>query len=117
MSSVNTISAFDLKLIHEIFIDLKSEYPDKSVRSQYFLATYLYLDADIHLDFVLENRPYGGLIGIDNSSLDKHLKRFKFLRIHAILHDAAGYLQEKNYTGPGHICFALSNKKVLPGFC
>ena len=68
------ISTFDLKLIHEIFIDLKSQYPDKSVRFQYFLATCLYLDADINLDFVLKNRPYGGLIGIDNSSLDKHLK-------------------------------------------
>ena len=89
------ISTFDLKLIHEIFIDLKSQYPDKSVRFQYFLATCLYLDADINLDFVLKNKPYGGLIGIDNSSLDKHLKHFKFLRIHAILHDAAGYLQKK----------------------
>ena len=55
------ISTFDLKLIHEIFIDLKSQYPDKSVRFQYFLATCLYLDADINLDFVLKNRPYGGL--------------------------------------------------------
>ena len=60
------------------------------------------MDADNNLDFVLKNRPYGGLIGIDNSSLDKHLKHFKFLRIHAILHDAAGYLQEKNHTGPGY---------------
>ena len=75
------ISNFDLKLIHETFIDLKLQYPDKSVRFQYFLATCLYLDADISLDFVLKNRPYGGLIGIDNSSLDKHLKHFKFLRI------------------------------------
>ena len=30
------ISTFDLKLIHETFIDLKSQYPDKSVRFQYF---------------------------------------------------------------------------------
>ena len=30
------ISTFDLKLIHEIFIDLKSQYPDKSARFQYF---------------------------------------------------------------------------------
>ena len=96
------ISTFDSKLILEIFIDLKSQYPDKSVRFQSFLATCLYLDADNNMDFVLKNRPYGGLIGIDNSSLDKHLKQFKFLRILAILHDAAGYLQEKNHTGPGY---------------
>ena len=41
------ISTFDLKLIHETFIDLKWQYSDKSVRFQYFLATCLYLDADI----------------------------------------------------------------------
>ena len=72
------ISTFDLKLIHENFIDLKSQYPDKSVSFQYFLANCFYLDADFNLDFVLKNRPCGGLIGIDNSSLDKHLKQFKF---------------------------------------
>ena len=77
---MNPISTFDLKLIHKILIDFKSQYPDKSVRFQYFLATCLYLDADIILDFVLKNRLYSGLIGIDNSSLDKHLKQFKFLR-------------------------------------
>ena len=60
------------------------------------------MDADINLDFDLENRPHGGLIGIDNSSLDKHLKQFNFLRLHAILHDAAGYLQEKNNAEPGY---------------
>ena len=29
----------------------------------------------------------GGLIGIDNSSLDKYLKKSNFLRLHAILHN------------------------------
>ena len=96
------ISNFVLKLIHEVFIDLKSQYPDKSVRYQYVLATCLYLDADFNLDFVLKNRPYSGLIGIDNSSLDKQLKQFKVFRIHATLHDTAGYLQEKIHTGPGY---------------
>ena len=44
-----------------------------------FLATCLYLNADVKLDFVLKNIPCVGLIGID-----KHLKHFKFLRLHAI---------------------------------
>ena len=94
------ISTFELKLIHEIFKDVTAQYPDKLVRFQYFLATCLYLDADFNLDFVSKNRLYGSLIRIDNSSLDKHLKQFKLLRLHATLHDAAGYLQEKNHTGP-----------------
>ena len=77
LSSVDMISTFDLKLIHEIFNYIKTQYPDKSVKFQYFLATCLCLNADNNLDFVLKNRPYGGSIGIDNSSLDKDLKKFK----------------------------------------
>ena len=50
------ISIFDLKLIHEIFIDLKSQYPDKSVKFQYFLATCLYLDADNIFGFCFEKQ-------------------------------------------------------------
>ena len=75
------------------------------------------MDADINFDFVLKNRPYGGLIGIDNSSLGKHLKHFKFFRIHAIRNDTAGYLQEKNHTGPGYtdMCFALSIENCFLG--
>ena len=100
------ISIFDLKLIHEVFIDLKLQYPDKSVRFQCFLATCLYLDADIHLDFVLKNRSYDGLIGRDNSSLDKHMKQYNLFRTHA-----AGFFQEKkSYRSWVHICFASSNK-------
>ena len=38
------ISTFDLNLIHEIFNDIKTQYPDKSVRFQQFLANYFYLD-------------------------------------------------------------------------
>ena len=30
------ISTFDLKLIHKIFIDLKSQYPDKAVSFSVF---------------------------------------------------------------------------------
>ena len=32
----------------------------------------------------------------------KQSKQVKFLRLHAILHDAAGYLQEKSHTGHGY---------------
>ena len=73
------ISTFDLEFIHENFNDIKTQYPDKSVRFQYFVATCLYLDADINLDFVFKNRPYGCSIGINSSSVDKHLKQINFL--------------------------------------
>ena len=44
---------------------------------------------------MLKLRPYGGIIGIDNSSVDKYLKISKVLRLHAILHDAGGFIYER----------------------
>ena len=37
-------------------------------------------------------KAYAGIIGIDNSSLDKYLKISKSLRLHAILDDAGGFI-------------------------
>ena len=68
----------------------------------YFLATCLYLDPDLDLDIALKLRPYGGLIGIDNSLLDKYFKNLKILRLHAILHEASGFVFEYSEKGPGY---------------
>ena len=81
---MTTIATIDLKNIHEIKKQIKVDYPEYSERFVYFLAACHYLDPDINLEIVLKLRPYGGLIGIDNSSLDTYLKSYKFLRLHAI---------------------------------
>ena len=60
----------------------------------YFLATCFYLDPDIDLDIELKLRPHGELNWIDNSSLDHFFKNFKVFRLHAILHDACGFVYE-----------------------
>ena len=51
--SVDMITTFDLEHNHESF-NIKNQFPDKSVRIHYFLATCLFLDADINLVFVLK---------------------------------------------------------------
>ena len=99
---MTTIATVDLKNIHEIYDQIKLDYPEYSERFVYFLAACLYLDPDTNLEIVLKLRPYGGLIGIDNSSLDKYLKSYKFLRLHAILHDASGFTAEHSQKGPGY---------------
>ena len=79
-------------------------YPEKSVRLSYFLAASEYfseLDCFDH-DIALNLRPNGGLIGIDNSSLDKYLKVSKILRLHAFLHDAGGFIFGTYNQGPGY---------------
>ena len=85
-----TIATLDLKSIHELYQEMKKEYSGYSERYLYFLATCFYLDLDLELDIALKLRPYGGLTGIDNSTLDKYFKSYKILRLHAILHDASG---------------------------
>ena len=96
------IATIDLKNIHEIYEQIKVDYPEYSERFVYFLAACLYLDPEINLEIVLKLRPYGGLIGIDNSSLDTYLESYKFLRLHAILHDASGFISEHSQKGPGY---------------
>ena len=47
-------------------------------------------------------RPYGGLIGIDNYSLDKYCKSYQMLWLHAIIHDFSGFVSEYSEKGPGY---------------
>ena len=97
-----TIATVDLKSIHETYKKIEKEYSQYGERFLYFLATCLHLDPEIDLDIALKLRPYGGLIGIDNSALDKYFKSFKILRLHAILHDASGFVYEYSEKGPGY---------------
>ena len=99
---MTTIATVDLKNFHEIYDQIKLDYPEYSERFVNILAACLYLEPDINLEIVLKLRPYGGLIGIDNSSLDKYLKSYEFLPLHAILHDASGFIAEHLRKGPGY---------------
>ena len=81
----------------------------------YFLATCQYLDPDLDLDIAVKMRPYGGLIRIDNSSLDLYFKSYKILRLHAILHDASGFVFEYSEKRTRlFVCPTLSSDKRVP---
>ena len=99
---VATIATIDLRIIHENFLFVREVYPDYSKRYLYFIATWLHWDPNIDLNIALKLRPYGGIIGIDNSSLVKYFKSFKILRLHSILHDAAGFVHEFSKKAPGY---------------
>ena len=40
-------------------------------------SVFLSSEIDLNYDVAIELKPYGGLIGIENSSLDKYLKGLK----------------------------------------
>ena len=75
---ITTIATIDLKKLHEIYQDVRVEYPNYSCRFQYFLAGCRLIDSDFDLDIALKLRPHGGLIGIDDSKLDKYLNQIRF---------------------------------------
>lgn len=97
----------NIKIINIIF-------PQNSIRKNYFLAACLSLDSSLSYDnmiFINDDCRYGGIIGIDNSNLDKFLSWLKIIRIHAIFHDAAGYMRTKHGVGPGY-CYMFSKFPV-----
>ena len=97
-----TIATVDLKSIHGTYKEIEKEYSQYGERFLYFLAVCLLLDPEIDLDTALKIRPYGCLIGIDNSALDKYFNSFKFLSLHAILHDTSGLVYEYSEKGPAY---------------
>lgn len=92
----------NLAKIHEIYCEIQKHQPYYSKRKCYFLAACLFFDPHIDIDVAVKLRPYGGLIGIDNSRLDKYLKGSKVLRLHAVIHDAAGFVWDHSKSGPGY---------------
>ena len=78
-------------------MSLKQTYHDNSNRRKFLLAAcslFFVSSNNLNYDILTKLRPYGGLISIDNSSLDKYLKNSKILQLHAILHNAAGFIHE-----------------------
>ena len=51
----------------------------------------------------------GGTISSGNSYLEFLFRQFKVVRLHAILHDAAGAVRAHNGKGPGY-CYMLGRK-------
>ena len=92
----------DVKSIHYKFKHLESYFEDNFTRKNYFLAACKHIDDLTDLEFINDTCPFGGIIGINNSRLDCIFRRFKIFRLHAILHDACGYMNDIYSVGPGY---------------
>ena len=99
---MTTLATVDLKAIHEIYNELKKDYSQYGEMFRYFLAMCQYLDPDLDFDIAMKMRPHGGLVGIDNSSLNKYFKCYKISRLRAIVHDPSSFVFEYSEKGPGY---------------
>ncbi len=101
----------DLSTLIDNFDFTTSIFPTNHYRKNYFLAACFTIDFKVDLDVANEKCPYGGLIGIGKSRLDNYLRRYKIFRLHAILHDAAGFMKRYSDSGPGY-CYACPYVKI-----
>ena len=108
ISMTTTIAKVELKNIQKIYKLINTYYPEHNERFLYFLATCLHLEPDVNLETALKLRPYGGIIGIHNTSLDTCLKSYNVLRLQAILQDASRFIAKGSRI---LLRFALSNHK------
>lgn len=97
----------DLPKLIRYYNYTSATFPTNTVRKNYFLAACLLLDK--HCDVFETNLdcPFGGTIGIGNSKLHGVLKYLKIFRLHAIFHDAAGFMKREHGIGPGY-CYMFS---------
>ena len=56
--------------------------------------------------------PFGGLIGPGDRLMDKWLKHFRIFRLHAIFHDAFGFMRSNFGEEPGNV-YTLSEKPIF----
>ena len=105
--SVGT-NRMDLRSLDVFFKQTSEMFPGNTIRKNYFLAACRTLDNKCDLYTINEQCPYGGIIGMGDSKLDCILKRFKFMRLHAVIHDAAGFMRQRYNIGPGY-CYMINN--------
>ena len=83
-------------------------FPYNCKRKNYFLAACQTLDPHVDLFEVDILCKYGGKIGIGNSKvLEPLLNNSKVVRLHAILHDASGFMKSEYDVGSGY-CYMFS---------
>ena len=84
-------------------------FPKNTRRKNAFSAVCYSINNEMNLQFVKQFAEFGGLIGPGESKLDHFFKCSKIFRLHAILHDAFGFMRSTYNVGPGYV-YALSEK-------
>ena len=94
---------FSSKDIWENFVKTTYWFRKNTTSKNAFPAVCLYLDETIDLHEVNARAPFGGKIGAGDSLLHNYLMFSKTSRMHAIFHDAYGYMSSNKNVGPGYV--------------
>ena len=93
----------DLNKILDIYQIVQKQFPTNTTRKNLFLATCLTIDSSVNLANVDLSCPHGGLIGWGDSILERLAPYSKILRLHAVLHDASGFMYSCYKEGKGYV--------------
>ena len=99
---------FSLVDLQNTFETLSESFPDESIRKRYFLSVCYLLEPNLDLEYANRKNPFGGKIGRGDSQLEHIFGRSKLFRLHAVLHDAAGYVRARSGRGPGY-CYLFQH--------
>ena len=81
-------------------------FEHNSVRKNLFLSSSFCWNFRLTLSEMDQKVEFGGLIGYGNSCLDSVFGYSEVIRLHAILHDAAGAVWTHSGKGPGY-CYMI----------
>ena len=102
--------------VFRFYSGLKMSFEHKSVRKTLFLSACFCWDSGVSLHEMDQNYKFGGLIGYGNSRLDSAFRYSKVLRLHAILHDAAGAVRAHCGKVPGY-CYMIGRGQTFCLLC
>ena len=92
--------------VFRLYPGLKMTFKHNTVRKNLFLSACFCWDSGISLREMDQKFEFGGFIGYGNSCLDSVFRYSKVLRLHAILHDAAGAVRSHSGKGLGY-CYMV----------
>ena len=92
-------------------------FAKNSKRKNYFLAACKCINPHIDLYDVNVKSPFSGLIGVDDSRLERKFFFSEIMRMHAVLHDPSGFMKRYSNEGPGYIYVLGTHSPELFNTC
>ena len=95
-----------LMSIFRLYPGSQMSFEHNSVRKELFVSACFCWDSRLSLREMDQKFKFGGTIGYGDSYLDSVFLYSKVIRLHAILHEAAGAVRAHSDKGPGY-CYMI----------
>ena len=102
----------DVQQLKDNFDQVNYLFPRNPESKNASLAVCYCLDKNVNLHDINDCAPYVGLIGPGKTYMDRCLNFFKHYRMHAVLHDAFGFMKNNFDLGPASV-YAVTEKPLF----